>query len=87
MTVDRDERSVRDVLQVIWEEVLEVNGIGFDESFFDLGGDSILALHIATRCQSFGLAVTPALLLQNDTVATLTDALCGRASLPESVDH
>ncbi len=41
--------EVEAMLAAIWEELLGVEGIGAGESFFDLGGTSILALRLFSR--------------------------------------
>ncbi|HET6976586.1 MAG TPA: amino acid adenylation domain-containing protein [Pyrinomonadaceae bacterium] len=53
-------------LVAIWEEVFKVHPIGVEDSFFDLGGHSILALRLMARVQKeFG---------QNLPLSTLTEA-------------
>jgi acyl carrier protein len=37
------------VIQAIWEEVLGIDGVGAEDSFFKLGGDSLMAIQISTR--------------------------------------
>jgi amino acid adenylation domain-containing protein/thioester reductase-like protein len=37
------------MLTSIWLELLPLDGVGLDESFFDVGGDSLLALHLAWK--------------------------------------
>jgi amino acid adenylation domain-containing protein len=45
----------RDALEVqlvkIWEQVLDVQQIGIDDNFFDLGGNSLTALHLFTEIE------------------------------------
>lgn len=42
----------------IWEQVLDVAGIGIDDDFFDLGGDSLIAAVMSTRLhEAFGLEI------------------------------
>src|SRR2546430_1004061 len=38
-----------DVLTPIWRRVLQVPSVGFEENFFDLGGDSPLALKLLNK--------------------------------------
>ena len=72
-------------LAAIWEEVLGVRDIGRNQNFFDLGGDSILAIQMAARARRAGLAVSPGLLLEHQTVAALTEAAL--ASRPISAEQ
>jgi amino acid adenylation domain-containing protein/non-ribosomal peptide synthase protein (TIGR01720 family) len=59
-------------LAEIWSDVLGVHRIGALDSFFDVGGDSITSLHVATRVKSaFGVALTPRDVLTERTVAAL----------------
>lgn len=43
----RDE--VEQVVAAVWEDVLGIDGIGVHDSFFKLGGDSLMAIQIGTR--------------------------------------
>lgn len=43
------ETQIEQSLKTIWEEVLEIKGIGIHEDFFQLGGDSIRAMRIVSR--------------------------------------
>jgi acyl carrier protein len=40
--------QVQQAVTRVWEECLERDGIGISDNFFDLGGSSITAMHIAT---------------------------------------
>jgi len=41
-------------LQAIWAEVLGVPQVGLDETFYDLGGDSLSALSVVLRAEKMG---------------------------------
>ncbi|MGK7878412.1 MAG: amino acid adenylation domain-containing protein [Xenococcaceae cyanobacterium] len=58
-------------LAKIWKSVLRVNQVGVCDNFFDLGGDSIMAIQIAAKAIQVGLNFTPNQLFQNQTVAEL----------------
>jgi len=47
------------VLCGLYESVLGVSGIGAEDSFFDLGGDSIIAIQLVSRARRAGLVLTP----------------------------
>ncbi|MEU7133061.1 amino acid adenylation domain-containing protein [Streptomyces sp. NPDC046261] len=51
--------------------VLEVGRVGADDSFFDLGGDSILAIRLVSRARDAGLAFTVREVFQYRTAAAL----------------
>ncbi len=75
----RDELEAR-VCQ-LWAELLGLDRLGRDDSFFDYGGDSLLAVRAAARLSSLvGLAVTPTLLYAAPTPAAATARLRPGAS-------
>ena len=39
----------------IWEELLDTSPIGIDDSFFDLGGDSLTAISIMIKMEKYGI--------------------------------
>ncbi len=45
-------------IAVIWQEVLGIDRIGIDDNFFDLGGDSIKAIRVTSRSNSFQFDLT-----------------------------
>ena len=68
--------SLERQLVEIWQEVLELHPIGVDESFVDLGGDSLAAAEIVARVENLtGRRMTPAALEDGATVARLAEAL------------
>jgi amino acid adenylation domain-containing protein len=62
-------------LAEIWAEVLRVERVGIYDNFFDLGGESILAIQAASRAHKAGFAITPRQLFQYQTVAELAEAV------------
>jgi len=64
------ERAVAD----IWADVLGVQRVGVHDDFFDLGGDSIRSLLVASRtAAAFDVALTPREVLVARTPATLAE--------------
>jgi amino acid adenylation domain-containing protein len=60
----------------IWGEALGLASLGREESWQQLGGDSLLALQVREHlAESLQKAVSPALLFQGSTVASLAEAL------------
>ena len=55
----------------IWSQVLGVEAVGVHDNFFDLGGDSILAIRVTAKANQLGLQLTPRQLFQNQTIAQL----------------
>lgn len=66
----------------IWREVLEIEDIGVDDSFFELGGDSILNVQIVARSRARGIHFTPRDLFRSRTIATLA-TVAQRVGIPE----
>ncbi|WP_432010894.1 non-ribosomal peptide synthase/polyketide synthase [Streptomyces cucumeris] len=62
-------------------EVLGVAEVGAEDNFFALGGDSILAIRVASRLRTaFGTEVSPRALFTHATVAALAAALTAPAA-------
>ncbi|MEM7801404.1 MAG: amino acid adenylation domain-containing protein, partial [Chloroflexota bacterium] len=59
-----------------WREILLVNEIGVHDSFFDLGGDSLLVVRLLTRLRDeFGAELAVHELFANRTIRMLADRL------------
>jgi aryl carrier-like protein len=61
------------VLHEVFTEVLGGERIGVDDSFFDLGGDSVVAMRLAARAHAAGLAVTSNDVFRCKTIARLAE--------------
>ncbi|MFN8042486.1 MAG: amino acid adenylation domain-containing protein [Mycobacterium sp.] len=61
--------AVEEILADIYAEVLGVDRVGVDDSFFDLGGDSILSMQVVARARSAGLKCRPRDIFVEQTVA------------------
>jgi thioesterase domain-containing protein len=55
----------------IWSELLRVERVGAADNFFDLGGESLLAVRMIARARAAGLPLAPLDLFQHQTVAEL----------------
>ncbi|EHR60655.1 non-ribosomal peptide synthetase [Saccharomonospora cyanea] len=71
-------------LCALFSEVLGGTTVGVDDSFFDLGGDSIVALQLVSRARREGFDLTSRDLFTNPTVAGLAAALAQRPNTGES---
>ncbi|HEV7518677.1 MAG TPA: amino acid adenylation domain-containing protein, partial [Thermoanaerobaculia bacterium] len=60
-----------EILAGIWREVLRLDTVGIGDSFFELGGDSILSLQVISRAARQGLRLTPRQLFEQPTLAGL----------------
>jgi len=66
-------------LAVLWEEVLEVRPIGVRDSFFDVGGHSLLAVRLMDRIhQWFGQDLPLSVLFQGPTIEQLASVMSER---------
>jgi amino acid adenylation domain-containing protein len=72
---------VERLLAGIWAEVLEDTGPGIEDSFFDLGGDSILALRVTGLARAAGLALSVADIFRDRTIAALAARVEGAGRL------
>lgn len=63
------------LLQSVWSSVLAIpeQEIGRESSFFRLGGDSILAMQVASRCRKHGLETTTAALLKSEYLSFVAE--------------
>ena len=85
---DRDGRGPRTpretVLCALFAEVLGVERVGIDDSFFALGGDSIVSIQLVSRARKAGLKLSPRDVFEQKTVAglaTVVEELDSSASL------
>lgn len=68
----------------IWSGVLERDGIGVHDNFFDIGGHSLRATQLASRIQrELGIEVALRTIFEHPTVAALAQAI--RTAAPEPV--
>ncbi|NYD51276.1 amino acid adenylation domain-containing protein/non-ribosomal peptide synthase protein (TIGR01720 family) [Actinomadura luteofluorescens] len=60
-----------ETLARLFAEVLGLERVGADDGFFDLGGDSIIAIQLVSRARQSGLVITPRDVFQHQTVEEL----------------
>ncbi|WP_156766269.1 condensation domain-containing protein, partial [Mycobacterium sp. E342] len=60
-----------EMLAGIYAEILGLDRVGIDDSFFDLGGDSILSMQVVARARAAGLLCRPRDVFIEQTVARL----------------
>ena len=69
-------RSEREQLLCdIWQKVLDIEKIGINDDFFDLGGDSILTIKIISSLKKYGYDTTPQEIFKAKTIAHLAPQL------------
>ncbi|MFP5263073.1 MAG: phosphopantetheine-binding protein, partial [Blastocatellia bacterium] len=68
------EGGIEGEIRGIWEELLGIEGIGEEESFFELGGDSLLVIQLISRLrEAFKVEVQVSSLFDNPTIAGLAE--------------
>ncbi|OBK67251.1 non-ribosomal peptide synthetase [Mycobacterium colombiense] len=63
--------AIEEILADIYAQVLGVERVGVDDSFFDLGGDSILSMQVVSRARNAGVICRPRDIFVEQTVARL----------------
>jgi acyl carrier protein len=60
----------------LWKARLDVSAVGVDDDFFELGGDSMLALQVAAAAErTFGVRVSVRSMIKYPTIRRLAEAL------------
>jgi len=55
----------------LWQELLDLERVGINDDFFELGGDSLLVIRVVTKANKAALGITTKLVFQHRTVAEL----------------
>ncbi len=63
--------AVEEILTDIYAQVLGLDRVGVDDSFFELGGDSILSMQVVARARAVGVLCRPRDIFSEQTVARL----------------
>ncbi|WP_261861106.1 amino acid adenylation domain-containing protein, partial [Mycobacterium montefiorense] len=63
--------AIEEILVAIYAQVLGLDRVGIDDSFFDLGGDSILSMRVVARARAAGVLCRPRDIFVEQTVAGL----------------
>ncbi len=71
-------------LCALFAEVMDVERVGIEDNFFDLGGDSIRSIRLASRAREQGFELTPRDIMQLQNVAALA-AAPARAPTPKAL--
>jgi amino acid adenylation domain-containing protein len=71
------------MLVKVWQDVLHVGELGINDSFFDLGGDSVNAIQVVSRVSRQGYQISPVMMFRHPTIAELAPKL---AALPRPHD-
>ncbi|MBY6568212.1 non-ribosomal peptide synthase/polyketide synthase, partial [Rhodococcus sp. BP-154] len=64
---------IEERLASLFAEVLGLDAVGVDDSFFALGGDSIMSIQLVSRAKAAGLVIAPRDIFERKTVASLAE--------------
>lgn len=79
--------TVEKALAEIWQDLLEMKQVGRQDSFFDLGGHSLLVLNALFRInQAFDCALTVRDVYKSPTLQELAARICGSSIEDDVVD-
>ncbi|MET8607296.1 amino acid adenylation domain-containing protein [Streptomyces rubiginosohelvolus] len=76
------EGPVEETLAALFAEVLALPSVGAEDSFFTLGGDSILSMQLVARARAAGLRLTPREVFEQTSVRALAGLVSGRSPDP-----
>jgi phthiocerol/phenolphthiocerol synthesis type-I polyketide synthase E len=82
----RDE--IEQTISSIWQEFLGIEQVGIHDDFFDLGGDSLLAVQLITKLnETLQKSLSPHSLLQSSTIAALAALIKDNSELSANPDQ
>ncbi|MBO0675928.1 amino acid adenylation domain-containing protein [Mycolicibacterium sp. S2-37] len=79
--------AVEAILAGIYADVLGLGRVGVDESFFELGGDSILSMQVVARARAAGVLCRPRDVFVEQTVARLARVARMTTAADDTVDE
>ncbi|MFG2169744.1 amino acid adenylation domain-containing protein, partial [Micromonospora chersina] len=75
--------TTEQILTGIWADLLDLDRVGADDSFFDLGGHSLLVAKVITRVRAaFGIDLAMAAVFDHPTAAGLAAVIDGSGARP-----
>jgi amino acid adenylation domain-containing protein/FkbM family methyltransferase len=84
----RPRNETETALLAVWAELLKANDFGIDDDFFDLGGDSLLAIKAVSRIRdTFEVELPTQVLFENPTIAELAKVLLQAMGSRENVQR
>jgi non-ribosomal peptide synthase protein (TIGR01720 family) len=69
-SLDESDPIVADLVEVV-TDTLGLKQVGLDQNFFEMGGDSIVAIQIISRVNALGIELTPQDIFAHQTIAEL----------------
>jgi len=78
---------LQEVLFAVWTEILHMDGIGVEDDFFELGGDSVLATQIIARLREmFRMDLPLIVLFEAPTIGKLAEYMIANEARPGLVE-
>ncbi|OLF14424.1 hypothetical protein BLA60_04705 [Actinophytocola xinjiangensis] len=78
--------EIASMVRTFWIEALGLDGIGYEEDFFELGGNSLVAVQLIARVGAhYGLRLSPDILFEASTVTALAGEVGSRLAEGEPV--
>lgn len=75
-TIISPRNDLEQQLATIWSEVLKISPVGVTNNFFEIGGNSLLAVHLMSAIEKqFGRVLPLATLFANGTIAQLAEVI------------
>ncbi|NQE32467.1 type I polyketide synthase [Microcoleus asticus] len=80
--------EIEQTIASIWQEFLGIEQVGIHDDFFDLGGDSLLAVQLITKLnETLQKSLSPHSLLQSSTVAALAALIKDNSDLSDNTNQ
>ena len=82
--------QIEETLAELWGKLLGVEGVGIRDSFFDLGGHSLIAVRLFNEIsQKYGIDLPMSVLMQSATIAELGELIQEKTGEPaaELIEH
>ena len=75
--------NTEEILSIIWSDLLKMKNIGVEEDFFEVGGDSLLALEIVVRLgEDYGIEIPVSAIFENSTIEKLSNYINNKDTEP-----
>lgn len=74
------------VLACIWGEVLGIRAVGVHDNFFEMGGDSVIGVRMASKANELGFRVSPKHLFEHQSIAALAAFLDETSGAPVATE-
>lgn len=72
--------EIERILTTIWQNVLDIPQVGINDNFFNIGGNSLIAMNISMLAAEKGFEVSPLQMAHTPTIAGLVEAGLGQYS-------